>query len=265
MAIFQNHNTSIFYEVYGSGQPLVLLAGLASDSQSWASVIPELAKHFMLILPDNRGCGRTKCSVDEITIENMATDVIALIDHLGLGKSHLMGHSMGAMVALEIAACHPEKVDKLIIAASTAKLSQKNKSLIIDWVTYWENGMSMDLWFRNLFYWIFTPAFFESTDVVTESVKLAIDYPWGQNLEQFRAQVEAVCHFDLEASLEKISKKTLILFGDQDILFPQKESEKMFCLMPNHESRNIPDAAHSIFAEQPEVSTAMVIEFLAKE
>lgn len=262
MAIFQNQNTSIYYEVYGVGQPLVLLAGLASDSQSWMSVVPELSKHFTLILPDNRGCGRTKCPVDEITIEKMAEDSVALIDYLGLNRVHLMGHSMGAMVAMQIATQHPEKVNRLVFAASTAKLSEKNKSLIRDWVTYWEKGLPMELWFRNLFYWIFSPQFFENSTIVEESLKLAINYLWMQNIEQFEAQVETICQFDMEASLAKINNPTLIISGDQDILFPCEETEKMFQILPNHKSLILSNVAHSIFIEQAVTSVEAVINFL---
>jgi len=105
----------LFYETHGSGMPLMLVAGLASDSQSWQPIVGDLSRHFLVITPDNRGVGRTKPQKIGITIRQIADDYIALMTHLGLSSVNLLGHSMGGFVALDLAIRYPDCVNKLIL------------------------------------------------------------------------------------------------------------------------------------------------------
>lgn len=262
MSILKNGQAEIYYEVHGNGEPLLLIAGLASDSQSWAMVIPELSKEHRVITFDNRGCGRTKCPVNQITIQGMADDSIALLNHLKIDKAHILGNSMGGYVAQHICINHPERVNKLVLAATSAFTGERNKSLFIDMVKHWENGMDRELWFRNLFYWIFSPKYFNSADFVAEIVNMAIRYPWPQNLEQFSKQVEIINMFNCSADLSKIKIKTLIISGAEDVLFPTAEMFKALSAIKASEFVTIQNAAHALFIENPEGFVSSIINFL---
>ncbi|MHA7873204.1 MAG: alpha/beta fold hydrolase, partial [Hyphococcus sp.] len=78
---------TLHYETAGSGPPLLLIAGFASDCASWAPVAPLLAKRFTLIMPDNRGCGRTRTHGRKVAIDAMADDCAALLDHLSIERA----------------------------------------------------------------------------------------------------------------------------------------------------------------------------------
>ena len=262
MALLKNGQTEIYYETHGNGEPLLLIAGLASDSQSWATVLPDLSKEFKIIVFDNRGVGRTKCPVNQITIEGMADDAVALLDHLKIDIAHIVGHSMGGFVAQHICINHPQRVDKLVLAATSAVTSERDKSLLIDMVKYWENGMDRELWFRNLFYWIFSPRFFQSADYVAEIVNMAIQYPWPQNLDQFSKQVEAINMFNCSADISKIKNKTLVISGEEDVLFPTAEMFKGLSAINGAGFVTVQNAAHAIFIENPEGFVNSIINFL---
>lgn len=262
MALLKNGQAEIYYESQGDGEPLLLIAGLASDSQSWAMVIPDFSKKYKVIVMDNRGSGRTKCLVNQITIQGMADDSIALLNHLKIDKAHILGHSMGGYVAQHICINHPERVDNLVLAATSSVTSERDKSLLIDMVKYWENGMDRELWFRNLFYWIFSPHFFKSADYVAENVNMAIQYPWPQNLEQFSKQVEIINMFNSSAGLPKIKNKTLVISGAEDVLFPTTEMFKALSAIKEAEFVTIQNAAHALFIENPEGFVESVVKFL---
>ena len=150
------NNVDLYFEVQGKGTPLMLIAGLASDSQSWQPIIEELSRHCLVITPDNRGVGRTMPQNIEISIQQIADDSVELIRHLGLSSVNTLGHSMGGFVALDLATRYPDCVDKLILAGTSASNSFRNNALFADWATCLESGMDMRLWFRNIFYF-YTP------------------------------------------------------------------------------------------------------------
>ena len=111
----------LYYEMNGKGIPLMLIAGLGSDSQSWQPIIEELSRHCLVIAPDNRGTGRTRPQNARISIQQIADDCMKLAKHLGLSAVNLLAHSMGGFIALDLAIRHPDSIDKLILAGSSAQ------------------------------------------------------------------------------------------------------------------------------------------------
>ena len=106
----------MYYERVGQGEPIVLITGLAGDVSFWNKTVPMLSDRFDVITVDNRGAGRTRCS-GSFGIEDMADDVIDLLDHLGIFKSNILGWSMGSHIALDLAARYPDRVRTLTIVA----------------------------------------------------------------------------------------------------------------------------------------------------
>jgi len=255
-------NIELYYQIEGKGNPLLLIAGLGSDSQSWLSIMPELSKHFTVITPDNRGVGRTKYYSNEISIQQIADDCIALVKHLGFNSVNLLGHSMGGFVAQDIAIRYPEFVSNLILASTSSINSERNNALFNDWVSFLESGMDIKIWFRNVFYWLFTKDLFENKDLLNEAISYAVEYPYSQNKNDFRNQVDAISQFNYEKRISEIEAKTMIINGKEDILFSPDESKKNLTPIKNTSFSIIENAAHSIFIENPKAFTNCVLNFL---
>lgn len=253
---------NLYYEEYGEGPPLLLIAGLASDSQSWFPVVDGLSKCFRVIIPDNRGTGRTKPMDAETGIQKIADDCVSLINHLGLPSVHVAGHSMGGFIALDCAVRYPEYISKTIIVSSSAYCSQRNKLLLSDWHEYMKNGMSPELWYKNLFYWIFSENFFGDERLLKNAVELAVQYPFQQTEKAFTAQVAAITNFSCIGDLNKITSETLALFGREDILFPPDIYADVLKKIPEITISVIDGAAHSIHIEKPEEFIKIVTAFL---
>ena len=110
----------IYYEEHGQGQPLILVLGLGQDIATWGFQITELSKHDRLIVFDNRDSGKSsRCSAN-YTTESMAQDTLGLMDHLGIKQAHLLGTSMGGMIAQHVALMAPERLKSLILAGTTS-------------------------------------------------------------------------------------------------------------------------------------------------
>ena len=262
---FLNHRAiQLYYEQYGSGPPLLLVAGLASDSQSWLPVVEGLAEQFTVILLDNRGVGRSNQEC-EISVSLMADDCAALIRHLGYQRVALTGHSMGGMIAMELSRQYPDLVDRLVLVATAAKNTVRNNLLFQDWADWYESGHDRAAWFRTVLYWILTKRFFENQPLLDASLDYLLKYPWPQSPQAFRQQVQAIADFDATSWLGLISAPTLVLAGEQDLLMPPGDAEYLVQQLPNAVLQVLPGAAHSVQTEQPEAFVQAVVNFCRGE
>lgn len=256
------NNVRLYYETHGKGIPLMLVAGLASDSQSWQPIISELSRHFLVITLDNRGVGRTRPQEIEVSIQQTADDCIALIRQLELPSVNLLGHSMGGFVALDIAIRRPECINKLLLAGTSSLNSKRNNALFSGWASFLETGMDLEQWFRNIFYWIFSARFFENEAIVNDMIRYAVEYPYPQSSIAFRNQVNAIERFDCTESLSSITAKTIVISGKEDLLFPTEVCSRLSEAIPGAAYSAIDNAAHSIHMEQPHAFTECVLEFI---
>lgn len=252
----------VYHELQGEGPPLLLVAGLASDSQSWLPVREALAGKFRLVLADNRGCGRTTPQHAPLSVTQMADDCAALLDALGLPRAHVLGHSMGGMIALELAARHPERVDRLVLAG-TGAVSPRTATVMGDLAAAREAGVPQELWFRLLFPWLFQPAFFAHPAVVAEAARLSANYPFPQSDDAFRAQFEASSAYAGHAdAAARVRARTLLLCGALDLLMTPDDSERTFAGIADRRTVTLPNAAHSLHWDAPEAFVREVVAFL---
>lgn len=256
------NGVDLYYEIHGKGMPLMLVAGLASDSQSWQSIIGGLSRHCLVIAPDNRGVGRTRPQDIGISIQQVADDCIALVRHLGRSSVNLLGHSMGGFVALDLAIRYPNYINKLMLAGISASNSRRNGSLFSNWASCLETGMDLDRWFRNIFYWLFSARFFENEAAVNEAVRYAIEYPYPQSPIAFRNQVKAIASYDCTQGLSGVTAETMVISGKEDLLFPPEVCARLAQAIPGAAFSVIDGAGHSIHMEQPRAFTDCVLEFL---
>src|SRR4249920_424666 len=126
--------TELYFETHGFGEALLLFPSRAFSGEVWKPFqVPALAPAMRLILHDPRGCPRTKANQQVYTIEQMANDAVALLDHLEISKAHLLGHSMGGRVALTVALNFPGRVNSLIMAASGSGLVTRRTGSCSAW------------------------------------------------------------------------------------------------------------------------------------
>jgi pimeloyl-ACP methyl ester carboxylesterase len=110
----------INYEEYGQGTPLMMILGLGQDIATWGFQISEFSNHFRLIVFDNRDSGKSSRCSELYSTETMARDCIGLLDYLGIDRAHILGTSMGGMIAQQVALMAPDRVINLILASTTS-------------------------------------------------------------------------------------------------------------------------------------------------
>src|SRR5258706_61013 len=112
-------DAALYYQEYGAGDPLVLAHGFTSVGEGWADVLPALTEHYRVIVPDLRGHGRSTGAPATIRVDRFGTDLAALLDHLGLERAHLVGHSGGGPGVLGLATPQPDRVPALTSVGAT--------------------------------------------------------------------------------------------------------------------------------------------------
>ena len=262
MPAFPHDGVSTWYERKGSGRPLMLVAGLAADNAFWAPSLDALATRHDVVMPDNRGAGRTTPLDAPTGIRAMADDCVALADHLGWTKFSLAGHSMGGMIAQDLAIRHPGRVDRLVLASTSPSVSPRDNALFATWSDLFAR-VDRPLWFRNLFYWVLSPAFFDSPKTVDALVALAANYPYQQTPVALANQVVAIAGFDVRTQLSGIASRTLVMAGTRDLVFGIDAAAAFAKSIPHATFAPIEGAAHSFPTETAQAFTQRALDFLA--
>ena len=268
-------NLELYFEEHGQGDPLLLIMGFATDSLGWALQVPEFAKHYRTIVFDNRGVGRSDKPAGPYTIHEMADDAIGLLDSLGIQSAHVVGLSMGGMIAQELVLRHPERVRRLVLAATypepdetvestrTFTLGQLGGSITatgevkIDLAAL--NPIAL---FQNLLPLVFSPEF-----IATELPKLmqlfAGGIQYGFSMEAILGQMEALMGHKATDRLHQIQVPTLVLTGDADRLIPPANSDILAQNIPGAKLVKIPGGTHGFNFEKPEQFNKEILDFLA--
>jgi pimeloyl-ACP methyl ester carboxylesterase len=261
MPSFAHGDVDLHYEARGHGKPVLLVAGLASDSAFWLPVVDEFAAHHQVIVVDNRGSGRTTPLDATTSIAAMADDCAALVRHLRLPGVDLVGHSMGGMIAQECAIRHAALFDRVVLAATASVNSARNNDLFASWATLFPT-IERALWFRNLYYWVLSAGFFDKKASVDALVQLAATYPYQQSAAALTGQVRAIAAFDSTRHLSAIRARTLVLAGTADLLYPIAASAAFAKAIPHASFDALEGAAHSFPVELPQEFTRRVLAFL---
>jgi aminoacrylate hydrolase len=120
MPLLQTHNAQISYSKTGSGPAVLMIQGVGVIGEGWRPQVDGLASHFTVITFDNRGIGRSVMDGERLTIEAMTADAVAIMDAEGIDRFHLIGHSMGGLIAQEIAVTHRHRVKSLSLLCTFA-------------------------------------------------------------------------------------------------------------------------------------------------
>lgn len=257
MPQFQNGPASVHYEILGDGAPVLLIAGTASDGASWAPLLPLLPGR-QLILIDNRASGQTRVD-GPVELAEMVTDCSALLDHLGLERVDVIGHSLGGFLGLALAATHPDRVSRLVTMGA-GTISPKERVLFHDLSRLYFTEPPAD-WFRLLYQWLFSTPFFADEANVAAAAAASTAYAHRQSPGDFARQVAAIDR-GMIVDLSAVTCEVLALSGDLDLLAPPGAVEELHSKVSRFTHERIINAAHSLHWEAPAAIAREITGFL---
>lgn len=253
------------YVEAGAGDPLVLIMGIGGDHLAWGFQVPAFAERHRVIAFDNRGVGQTDAPDVPYTAAMMADDTVGLMDALGIERAHVLGVSMGGMIAQEVALRHPRRVRTLQLHATYARADRYTLALIDAWRRI-RIGLGRETALRTIALWLFEPATYdERPEFVELIIGNALESPFPQSAVGFLRQGDAVRDHDALDRLQEIRVPTLISVAASDILVPPRFSRQIAAAIPGAELHVFPRGAHGYFWEYPEDFNRVCLEFLAKQ
>jgi 3-oxoadipate enol-lactonase len=262
MATITANGIEMYYAQSGEGPHLVLIMGLGAHAGAWALNAPAFAKHFRVTVFDNRGAGRTEAPDEPYSMGQMGDDTAALMDALGIASAHVLGASMGGMVAQELAIRHPEKVERLVIACSRARTGELRRTVAVAQRALWEAGIPAESIRAIQSPWGSTSAVLQDEGLTLQNLALAAKDPHPIAKHAYLRQLDAVLAHDTLDRLHRITAETLVLVGAEDILTPPSESEELARHIPNARMQILPRGGHGFSGEYAPQFNAAALAFL---
>ena len=251
---------TIAYDVQGSGEPLLMIQGLGYGRTGWGSAPALLARRFKVVTPDNRGFGESEISPGPYTTAQLAGDAVALLDTLEIERAHVLGISLGGMIAQELVLAAPERVRKLVLCSTTpggpdsVPMPQQTVALMgrqpkIDpreaMVMFVKNALSSE-----------PPA-----GLVDEIVAYRMANP--PDPAGWYAQASAGAAHDALARLGDIRAPTLVVHGTADNVVDAGNAPLIANAIPDARFEVFDGVGHLLPWERPEQFVSLVEEFLA--
>lgn len=243
-------------EPWHSGPPpAVLLHGLGTDRRMWLYQVPELCGRVPVLLVDLRGHGRSSAPDGEWSVADMARDVVRLLRHLGVEQAHLVGLSLGGMVAQQFALDYPYACASLVLADTIAGPDETGAAVVREALDFIETHSMREIAEARI-----TRAFADAADPVMR----------GHFIEQtalndhaaYVRAARAAFRFDVRAQSAQIAAPALIVVGEQDRTFPLPWMESLATAIPGARLARIAGAAHLPNLERPREFNRAVREFL---
>ena len=253
------------FEVHGrqDGRTIILSSGLGGSGTYWAPQLPVLAEHFRVVTYDHRGTGRTGGAVPEDGgIAAMADDVMEIVETLGLQHFDFMGHALGGLIGLELAARHPGLIERLITVNAWAKADPHSGRCFDVRIELLEkSGVEAFVKAQPLFLY---PAVWMSEN----AERMAADETHGithfQGRENVLRRISALRAFDIEAELPNLEVETLVIATKDDLLVPYTRSVRLAQSMPKAELVLYDFGAHALNIVYPDLFNETVLGFLAR-
>jgi pimeloyl-ACP methyl ester carboxylesterase len=237
--------TRIHYEVHGSGEPVLLIMGLGSNAYGWYRTIPWLSEQFEVIAFDNRGTGRSDVPEGPYSIPQMAADAAAVLDAVGRETAHVVGASLGGMIAQRFALAYPDRLRSLTLVCTTP--GGANAAPPSDAVTaaLFEGGQDPSTVYRRNAWFLY------GDDTRTHHPdRIEEDLEWRSKIPTqpvgFFGQIQAALGHDTWDELPAIAAPTLVVHGDADLLVPTPNGKFLAERIPGAELVLIPGAGHML-------------------
>jgi 3-oxoadipate enol-lactonase len=253
MPFANNGSIKLRWESFGEGPPVLLLGGQGMTSDGWWATIPVLSRSFRVIAFDNRDTGRSSRSHWAYTTAQMAEDALAVLDAAGVRRAHVYGISLGSLVGQELALRHPERVEALVLGASSAG----------GWAAYKPSPSSPAQTFLvragamgpEEAEWAAVPYTYAEKTRRMHPDRIAADIQHRMSSPPtplgYLHQATAVATHDAYERLNQMTAPTLVVHGEQDIFIPPVNALVLAERIPAAELRLWPDAGHMFLIDEP--------------
>jgi pimeloyl-ACP methyl ester carboxylesterase len=260
MPLARLNGINISYQVEGQGEPLVMIMGFTAGRIGWMPQIRFFKKYYRVITFDNRGAGKSDKPPGPYSTRMMADDTVKLMDLLGIEKAHIMGLSMGGMIAQELAINHPQRVIKLVLACTYARQDETSGDTLelakfLQLTPEKKVGAMIGLAFNKPLY-RFTFGLL---------ARIQTRFKGASGRVGIEGQTEACLKHNTLERLSSITAPTLVIVGTGDRIIKPVSSEVIAGKIPNAKLVRVEGASHYFSFEMKNVFNREVLNFLKSD
>lgn len=259
MTYVKSDDTRLWWESTGDGNPILLINGLGSVATAWHRLRPRLAADFRVVSFDNRGAGRSEVPSQPYTFESMASDAVAVLDAAGIESAHVLGLSMGGLIAQEVALAHPSRVRSLVLASTHVGLpylgdvdpSVAHQLEAAGRLPSAERAQAL----VSIQYASETP----EAEILLDQ-KVASEFP--TTAEGFQGQLQAAAPWGRPEDLRQLAAPTLVMHGLDDRLVGVANGRRLADAIPGAQWVVFEGSGHQLFTDREADAADAVREFL---
>ena len=254
----------LYYESHGFGDPILLIPGLGSDANTWAPFVPQFSDRFRIVIVENRGSLRSSVPPGPYSTAQMAEDAAALLDLLGIQRAHVIGKSMGGMIAQILAAKFPEKVRSVVLASTLMKHDGYGRELLELGRTIAEKA-GLFATYRQAFLMSYSREYcMTNRSRLAEVEELMSRTDATEALRGYVAQSIACETHDSRKIAPCIKAPALVIVGKDDVITTPQASRELAAAIQRSELKILPRGGHGFWREFAAEVNSYVREFLEK-
>lgn len=252
---------SLYYEIHGGGEPLLLIQGLGYPCEMWFAQVPVFSREFTTVIFDTRGTGRSGKPDEDYSIRQMAEDAIGILDHLAITQAQIVGVSMGGLIAQEMAIEFPERVKKLVLLSTHYGTGYWEATKRLWEELLFPSAVTLEGMVGEKLRLVVAPAFYQRRWEILEQV-VRIQCAAPQPPYAFLRQLEACKGFTARDRVARITAPTLVLSGTEDRVVPLALTRELARPIPHARFYAIHGAGHLAFIEKADEVNQRILEFL---
>jgi pimeloyl-ACP methyl ester carboxylesterase len=254
-------DVDIWVEQRGAGPDVLLVAGLSDPAEAWEAQLDGLSDRYRVTAFDNRGAGRSPMIPEGFGVPDFADDAAGLLHALDIPAAHIVGFSLGSLVAQELALRNPERVRSLTLVSTWARPDAYFRTMTAFWRWLVEHAPTEREMLDAFLLWVYTPEAHER-GWVDDVIDDALAFPHPQSSEAFQRQVDSFRTHETIARLHEIDAPTLVVAGERDIISRPEMGKQVADGIAGAKLVVMPGQAHQPFQEEPDAFNALVDEFL---
>lgn len=263
---FESRGCLLHYKRVGAGEPVVFIQGVGLHGDGWLPQTQSLSSEFECVTFDNRGMGMSQPAGTAITVQQMAEDALSVMDAAGIGSAHLVGHSLGGVVALQTALSAPERVKSLSLLCTSARGADATQvSMRMAWLGLRSRVGSRRMRAQAFLEIVMPPSYLagQDCDALADRLKPLFGHDLADTPPIVMRQLGALKRFDARARLAELKGiPTLVVSAAEDVLFPPRCGRALAEEIPGARFVELDGVAHGMTIQSAERVNQLLLQHL---
>lgn len=261
MPIVNLNDINLYYEIHGQGEPLVLISGFSADHLLWRFVLEHLTPHYQVLVFDNRGAGQSDVPEGLYSIEQMASDIKALCQHVGFKNAHFVGNSMGGYLVQMIAYSYPSLVKSVVISNSAMITHTCFHIYAAAQLELLKSNAPAEALIKASCAWAFSYYFLSQPNQLDNLIQLSLNNPYPFTITGYEGQYAALDGFDSRSWANTITVPTLVIGSDQDIILSSSLARELHYKISGSKYYCFENCGHLPHIEIPKKFSSVIKNF----